>query len=172
MEICWEQPQGTQLEVYLSLVSGMCSCKLHWAVWEQGTVVVFCEHGHSITRGYFSTCFRKIALWMARPHVQCWRFYSRCDMPVKSWRQRPAGYKWSFKNTSSFLTQEHWLKKGAQTAVKTNHIHYLTAASYFKCILFQRHEYTFSYVLLSNAGKTQNSSRRLLALGKSKHQSF
>jgi len=57
---------------------------------------------------------------------------SRCDMPVKSWRQRPAGYKWSFKNTSSFLTQEHWLKKGAQTAVTTDHMHYLTSASYFK----------------------------------------
>jgi hypothetical protein len=25
----------------------------------------------------------------------------------KAWRQRPAGYKWSFKNTSRFLTQTH-----------------------------------------------------------------
>jgi len=45
MEIGWEQPQGTQLEVYLSLTSGMCSCELDRTAWKKGTVVVFCEHG-------------------------------------------------------------------------------------------------------------------------------
>lgn len=127
-----------------------------------------------ITRGYSSTCWRKIALWMAHPHIQCWRFCSAATCLLSPGASVPRVINGALKIRPAFWHRSIDYRKEHKplwplVICITWHQRRISSVFYFSAM--SKHS-VISTVLPTNAVKAQNTWRRLLALGKSKHQSF